>query len=87
MLSLKPEIKYVVNAPINLVRTRCSHQGLLQALRLRANDAAQTRPEYGLANNAAFLMAPSALGLNTRSQFYARLSRARRPRPEVYSNC
>lgn len=49
---------------------RRSHQGLLQALRLRANDAAQTRPEYGLANNAAFLMAPSARGLNLQGRSF-----------------
>ncbi|MET3431119.1 uncharacterized protein YbcC (UPF0753/DUF2309 family) [Herbaspirillum seropedicae] len=33
---------------------------LLQALRRRANDGAQTRPEWGLTGNAAFLIAPRA---------------------------
>ena len=37
---------------------RASHKDLLQQLRRRANDGAQTRPEWGLAGNAAFLIAP-----------------------------
>ena len=36
------------------------HASLLSAFRRRANDGAQTRPEYGLAGNAAFLIAPRA---------------------------
>ena len=35
-----------------------SHTELLGQLRRRANDGAQTRPEWGLAGNAAFLIAP-----------------------------
>jgi uncharacterized protein len=33
---------------------------LFRAFRQRANDGAQTRPEWGLTNNAAFIMAPRA---------------------------
>jgi hypothetical protein len=35
-------------------------QALLRAVRERADDWAQTRPEWGLANNAAFVVAPRA---------------------------
>ena len=37
---------------------QASHGDLLAQLRRRANDGAQTRPEWGLAGNAAFLIAP-----------------------------
>ena len=37
---------------------RLPHADLLDQLRRRANDGAQTRPEWGLAGNAAFLIAP-----------------------------
>lgn len=37
---------------------RAGHQPLLEQLRRRANDGAQTRPEWGLAGNACFLIAP-----------------------------
>jgi uncharacterized protein YbcC (UPF0753/DUF2309 family) len=37
---------------------RAPHDALLDQLRRRANDGAQTRPEWGLAGNAAFLIAP-----------------------------
>ena len=37
---------------------RSPHDELLGQLRRRANDGAQTRPEWGLAGNAAFLIAP-----------------------------
>ncbi len=45
---------------------RAEAAALHQALRRRANDGAQTRPEWGLAGNAAFVMAPRARtrGLN-----------------------
>ncbi len=39
---------------------RAAHGDLLDQFRRRANDGAQTRPEWGLAGNAAFLIAPRA---------------------------
>ncbi len=39
------------------------HATLLEQLRRRANDGAQTRPEWGLAGNAAFVIAPRARSL------------------------
>lgn len=37
---------------------RTPHAALIEQLRRRANDGAQTRPEWGLTGNAAFLIAP-----------------------------
>ncbi len=42
---------------------RSPHAALLEHMRRRANDGAQTRPEWGLAGNAAFVMAPRARSL------------------------
>lgn len=42
---------------------RLPHAALLDQLRRRANDGAQTRPEWGLAGNAAFVIAPRARSL------------------------
>ena len=39
---------------------RLPHAALLDQLRRRGNDGAQTRPEWGLAGNAAFVIAPRA---------------------------
>ncbi|MBN8443433.1 MAG: DUF2309 domain-containing protein [Thauera sp.] len=45
-------------APRLGIDPRAGHDALLAQLRRRANDGAQTRPEWGLAGNAAFLIAP-----------------------------
>jgi uncharacterized protein YbcC (UPF0753/DUF2309 family) len=45
-------------APSLQLDSRAPHDELLGQLRRRANDGAQTRPEWGLAGNAAFLIAP-----------------------------
>ena len=47
-------------APGLNIEASSTQQGLLAQLRRRANDGAQTRPEWGLAGNAAFLIAPRA---------------------------
>ncbi len=44
-------------APSLQLDPRVQHDVLLNQLRRRANDGAQTRPEWGLAGNAAFLIA------------------------------
>jgi uncharacterized protein YbcC (UPF0753/DUF2309 family) len=45
-------------APNLQLDPRAPHDVLLRQLRRRANDGAQTRPEWGLSGNAAFLIAP-----------------------------
>ena len=45
-------------APQLGLNPRTPHDDLLAQLRHRANDGAQTRPEWGLAGNAAFIIAP-----------------------------
>ncbi|MEO8385126.1 MAG: DUF2309 domain-containing protein [Betaproteobacteria bacterium] len=52
-------------APSLGVDPRAGHDDLLTQLRRRANDGAQTRPEWGLVGNAAFIIAPRhrSLGL------------------------
>lgn len=47
-------------APTLGLDPRTPHASLLDQLRRRANDGAQTRPEWGLTGNAAFLIAPRA---------------------------
>lgn len=50
-------------APSLALDPRLPHAALLQQLRRRANDGAQTRPEWGLAGNAAFVIAPRTRSL------------------------
>ncbi len=45
-------------APKLGINPQLPHDALLNQLRRRANDGAQTRPEWGLLGNAAFLIAP-----------------------------
>ncbi|MFN7713649.1 MAG: YbcC family protein [Curvibacter sp.] len=45
-------------APLLGLDPAMGHAALYEQLRRRANDGAQTRPEWGLAGNAAFLIAP-----------------------------
>ncbi len=45
-------------APLLGLDPRTGHEALLTQLRRRANDGAQNRPEWGLAGNAAFIIAP-----------------------------
>ncbi len=48
-------------ASLGLEDLRDDPAQLLQALRRRASDWSQTRPEWGLANNAAFVVAPRSM--------------------------
>lgn len=50
-------------APSLALDPRLPHAELLQQVRRRANDGAQTRPEWGLAGNAAFVIAPRSRSL------------------------
>lgn len=50
------------------LNARTPHKALLTQFRRRANDGAQTRPEWGLAGNAAFILAPRKRTLGTHLQ-------------------